>query len=251
VFAGRKILAVVPARGGSKGIPRKNLTKVGDSSLLERVAAIVRAITWIDEAVLSTDDEEIARVGADSGLKVVRRPDELATDLASSTDVWRHAWLEAEGDAGGLFDLGVLLQPTSPLRTTADVMACVQLLIDEDRDVVISISPTPSHFTPEKTVTINDRNGLIPYLDEGFTSLRQEIRPYYFVNGYCYAAVRHRIVDEMAIHGTNVGAVIVDRPVVNIDDAFDLEVAEWLLRREQRSVIPENVRDSRPGSNQP
>ena len=116
-WQGRKVLAVVPARGGSKGIPRKNLCKVGGMSLIAHAARTARALDWIDRAVLSTDDEEMADEGRRHGLEVpFLRPAELASDTASGVDVWRHAWLESERHYGCRFDLSVLLQPTTPLR---------------------------------------------------------------------------------------------------------------------------------------
>lgn len=242
MFAGRRVLAVVPARGGSKSVPRKNLALVGGETLIARVANVVHELEWIDQAVVSTDDDEIADEGADRGLEVVRRPEALATDDALSVDVWQHAWLDVESDSEREFEIGVLLQPTSPLRGAADVTECVWKLVDDSRDVVVSVSPMPSHYTPEKTMILTDRRELVPYLKDGFTSIRQHVPDYFFLNGYCYAATRHRIVREGKIHGSNVGACVIDRPVVNIDEPFDLELAEWLLSRENDAL--ETSRDA-------
>jgi len=231
VFSGASVLAVIPARGGSKGIPRKNLSVVDGQSLIAHVAKLVSGLSWLDRVVLSTEDEQIAAVGRDHELEVVRRPVELATDEALSTDVWRHAWLEAETDVEARYDIGVLLQPTSPLRTGKDITRCLTSLINEEWDAVITVSPTPSHFSPEKTMTLNEAGELSSYLRRGITPIRQQIPQYFSLNGHCYAARRRRIVDEQRIHGPNTGAVIIDRPVVNIDEPLDLEAAEWLIRR--------------------
>lgn len=114
-FRSHTVLAVVPARGGSKGIPRKNLRTIGGRSLVAHA-------DWIDAAVFSTDDAEIAEEGRHNGLKVsFMRPPRLAHDRAGSIAVWRHAWLASESHFGARFDLSVLLEPTSPMRRPEDV----------------------------------------------------------------------------------------------------------------------------------
>ena len=93
----RSVLAVVPARGGSKGIPRKNLAQIGGKSLVAHAAGLVAELDWLDGAVLSTDDHEIAEEGVRHGLSVpFLRPPDLATDTARGVDTWRHAWLASE-----------------------------------------------------------------------------------------------------------------------------------------------------------
>jgi len=226
---GLTVLAVIPARGGSKGIPRKNMMKLAGTTLVGHAAQVALSISWLDHIVLSTDDEELASEGVAQGLEIIHRPAALATDEASSVDVWRHAWLASEGARGEEFELGVLLQPTSPLRSADDVTASVDLLIEAERDSVISVSPTPSHFAPEKLIILDPEGGAGAYLGEGFIATRQAIPDYFFLNGYCYAARRRRIVEERRILGPNVGAHVIDRQVVNIDDPFDLDLAEWLL----------------------
>lgn len=228
MFSGSSVLAVIPARGGSKGIPGKNLAILGGKSLVGHAAELAHSLDWLDQVVLSTDDPEIAAEAGRWDLQVVDRPMQLATDEASNVLVWRHAWLECEVRTGSRFDLGVLLQPTSPLRTTDDVTGCVRLLLSEGRDAAVTVSPTPGHFTPEKTLKIDEDNELTPYLRDGIVDIRQKIPRYYFLNGYCYAALRHRVVDKKRVHGPNTGAVIIDRPVVNIDEPFDLKMAHWL-----------------------
>src|SRR6201989_3026757 len=110
---GLRVLAVVPARTGSKGIPGKNLCRVGGKSLVALAAEVSLSVGTIDRAVLSTDDEAIAEEGRRAGLAVpFLRPQELATDRARSVDVWRHAWLATEAVDGCQYDLSVLLEPT-------------------------------------------------------------------------------------------------------------------------------------------
>lgn len=231
---GRTVLAVVPARGGSKSIPRKNLKMVGGVSLVARASQVAAALPFIDAALISTDDPEIAAEAKAHGLDApFMRPPELSGDTATSVDMWRHAWLAAEAHYGKRFDLSVLLEPTSPLRRPEDVECTLRALIDAGAPAAATVSPTPAHYTPHKTLKINDKGEIDFYLEGGANhSLRQGIPAYYHRNGLCYAVTRDHLVNEGCIIDRGTVAVVVDRHVVNIDDMFELELAEWLLERE-------------------
>ncbi len=231
---GITVLAVVPARGGSKSIPRKNLAVVHGRSLIAHAAAVTQALPWIDRAVLSTDDKEIAAEGRRAGLLLpFMRPADLAGDRSTSVDMWRHAWLASEAAYGMRFDVSVLLEPTSPLRRPADVEAAVRLLLDGKHAAAATVSRTPAHYTPHKTLTI-DAGGCIGFYLEGGArhSLRQSIPPYYHRNGICYALRRETLVERGHIIEEDCAALVVERPVVNIDEPLDLEFAAFLLDRE-------------------
>jgi CMP-N-acetylneuraminic acid synthetase len=227
------VLAVVPARGGSKGIPRKNLAELGGVSLVRRATEMALSLPWIDMTVLSTDDEEIADEGRKAGVEVPSlRPRDLATDLTSGYAVWRHAHLDAEARGERSYDVSVLIQPTSPFRRVEDIEACVDLVIGGAFDSAVTVSPTPAHFSPQKTMTVTASGGLRPYLPvDQFQPTRQLIPTYYHLNGVCYAARREVITDREHVFGDQTGAVVIDRPMVNIDDPFDLELARWLWER--------------------
>jgi CMP-N,N'-diacetyllegionaminic acid synthase len=233
MIEGRTILAVVPARGGSKSIPRKNLKTVAGVSLVGRAAQVAAALPLIDAALISTDDSEIAAEAKAHGLDApFLRPPELSGDTATSVDMWRHAWLAAEAHYGKRFDLSVLLEPTSPLRRPEDVDRTLRALIDAGAPAAATVSPTPAHYTPHKTLKINDKGEIDFYLEGGAShSLRQGIPAYYHRNGLCYAVTRDHLVNEGCIIDRGTVAVVVDRHVVNIDDMFELELAEWLLQR--------------------
>ncbi len=232
------VLAVVPARGGSKSIPRKNLCTVGGRSLVARAGDVAAALPWLDAALISTDDREIGEAARDAGLDFpFLRPDELAGDRAGSAEMWRHAWLAAEAHYGRRFDLSVLLEPTSPLRRPEDVTATVDLLLDSGARAAATVSPTPAHFTPHKTLT-RDGDGRIGfYLATGARhALRQSIPDYYHRNGVCYALRRATLVDDGHIIEEDCAALVIERPLVNIDEPFELELAEWLLDRAAQSA---------------
>ena len=233
---GLNILAVVPARGGSKGIPRKNLRKVGGLSLIARAARVAGALDWIDHSVISTDDPEMAEEGRRFGLEApFTRPEHLAGDTALGIDVWKHAWLASEDYYNKKFHVSVKLEPTSPLRRPEDIEKTVRMVIDKGHPAAATISPTPAHYTPHKTLTVSGEGIIGFYLEDGAKfSLRQGIPEYYHRNGICYAATRKHVVHQGMIIDETAAAVIIQRPVVNIDDMFDLEMADWLISKQEK-----------------
>jgi CMP-N,N'-diacetyllegionaminic acid synthase len=235
MIGGLAVLAVVPARGGSKSIPRKNLKTVGGISLVGRAAQVAAALPMLDAALISTDDAEIAAEAKKHGLDApFMRPPELSGDTATSVDMWRHAWLAAEAHYGKRFDLSVLLEPTSPLRRPEDVERTLRALIDAGAPAAATVSLTPAHYTPHKTLKINGKGEIEFYLEDGAKhALRQGIPAYYHRNGLCYAVTRDHLVNQGCIIDRGAVAVVVDRHVVNIDDMLELELAEWLLEREK------------------
>ena len=230
------VLAVIPARGGSKGIPRKNLSRIAGRSLIARTADVVTGLDWLDYSVLSTDDEEIAEEGRQHGLPVpFMRPTELAGDRSTAVDMWQHAWRASEAHYGTRIDISVLLEPTSPLRRPDDVLKTVRALLESGNSSAVTVSRNPAHFTPERTLCIDDQGHLKPYLEEGlrYTS-RQMIPAYYYRNGLTYAVTREGLLDQGKIIQDDTIAVPIERPVVNIDDPLDLAWAEFILQRQQQ-----------------
>jgi CMP-N,N'-diacetyllegionaminic acid synthase len=230
-YKGKIILAVIPARGGSKGIPRKNLLQLAGTSLVGHAARTAEALPWVDRAVLSTDDAEIAAEGRRFGLEVpFMRPPELAADLAGSIEMWQHAWRSCEHHFGERYDISILLEPTSPLRRAEDITATVEALISGNHAAAATISRAPAHFTPHKCLTVDPAGTIGFYHKEGHRySIRQKIPAYYFRNGICYAVWRKTLLEKGTIIEDDCQAVIINRAVVNIDDLHDLEYAEFLL----------------------
>lgn len=233
-FENKTVLAVIPARGGSKGIPRKNLSMIAGHSLIARAADVVAGLDWLDYSILSTDDEEIAAEGRRHGLPVpFMRPPELAGDRATAVDMWQHAWRASEAYYDTRIDISVLLEPTSPLRRPDDVLKTVRILVESGNSSAVTVSRTPAHFTPERTLCIDERGYLKPYLEEGlrYTS-RQMISSYYYRNGLSYAVTREGLLDQGSIIQDDTLAVPIERPVVNIDEPLDLAWAEFILQQE-------------------
>lgn len=233
-FRGHSVLALVPARGGSVGIPGKNLKPIRGLSLVARAARIVKEAGFIDRAVCSTDDPVIAEEARRHGLDVPElRPAELSGHAAKSVDVWSYVWRDIEKRDRKGYELSILLEPTSPLRRVADIEATLSAMLDANAKAAATVSPTPAHYTPQKTLTVGEEGRIGFYLEGGARfARRQDIPAYYHRNGVCYAARRETVVDRGTIIEDDCCAVVLDRPLVNIDEPLDLEVAELLAARE-------------------
>ena len=163
------------------------------------------------------------------------RPKQLS-DEANSEEVWRHAWLASEEHYNRRFDISLLLEPTSPLRTETDLIRTIDMLTQGGHASAATVCRSAAHFTPHKALTIDGDGHLGFHMHNGAAFSRRQAIPgaVYHRNGLCYAATRDAVVERGEIIGADCAAVIVDRPVVNIDDPFELELAQWLLARQQR-----------------
>lgn len=230
-FQGLRVLAVVPARGGSKGIARKNLVRVGEHSLIGHCARTIGELNWVDRAVISSDDDAMVAEALRYGLEApFRRPASLATDEASAEAAWQHAWRSCEEAFGERFDIGLWLQPTTPLRAAADVERTVQTMLDGGFDSAATISPIPAHLRPERAMTFSSAGTLGFFCEQGREHAnRQSIPVSWYRNGVCYAALRQTVVERGCVIGEKSAGVPVDGAVVSIDDSVDLEFAraQW------------------------
>jgi CMP-N-acetylneuraminic acid synthetase len=235
VIDGRRVLAVCPARGGSKGIPRKNLVPFLGVPLVARVGEVVAAVPAIDRAVVSTDDDEIAAVAEAAGLAApFRRPEELSGDRISDLEVLTQALLEMERIDGVVYDVIVMLQPTSPLRRASHVEATLERLVAGGFDAVWTVSETDSKEHPLKQLVVDPQTGRLDYYDPRGAEIvaRQQLTPVYHRNGAAYAITRHCLIDGRSIKGDRCAGLVVPEPMVSIDTLFDLELAERLARRD-------------------
>jgi CMP-N-acetylneuraminic acid synthetase len=230
---GRRILAVVPARGGSKGIALKNLRIVNGVPLVAQVGRVVNELPMIDRAVVSTDHEEIRRVAVEAGLAApFRRPDELAGATVSDWQVLNHALRTMENIDGVEYDIIVMLQPTSPTRTPRQIEKALRRLIDGRFDAVWTVSETDSKGHPLKQLTVAD-NGLLQYYDPRGRKIvaRQQLTPVYHRNGVAYVFTRDCILTAKSIEGERTGALVIPEPVANIDTELDLLWADFLIQK--------------------
>jgi CMP-N,N'-diacetyllegionaminic acid synthase len=228
----RRVLAVVPARGGSKGIPMKNLRLVGGRPLVALAGIAAAAVPEIDRRVVSTDHTEIARVAGEAGLAApFIRPMSIAGDRVGDWDVLSHALQATEQVDGVRYDIVVMLQPTSPLRRASDVSGTIRMLVKGAYDAVWSVSETDSKAHPLKQLAVRD--GLMDYWDQRGEKIiaRQELDPVYHRNGVAYAITRQCLLEQRTIKGARTGAYIVAGEHISIDTELDIELVEFLLGR--------------------
>lgn len=234
MFRDKRVLAIVPARGGSKGVKLKNLRSVGGVSLVVRAAHVASHCNFIDRAVVSTDHAQIARVAVEAGLAApFLRPDSLSGDRIGDWDVLVHALTTMETLDGTQYDIVLMLQPTSPSRTPQHVRNTVTRLVEGGFDAVWTVSETDSKSHPLKQLVIDSEGHLDWYDPAGATIIaRQQLTPVYHRNGIAYAITRSCLLEQNTIKGVRTGAVAIDEPVINIDTEYDLELANFLLSRQ-------------------
>lgn len=222
------ILAVIPARGGSKGVPRKNLRSLQGKPLLAWTIEAAKACGLVDRVVVSTEDPEIEKAAKDFGAEVpFLRPADLATDTALTLPVVQHAVREIEKD-GFHADLVLLLQPTTPLRTTTDIEAALRLQRETDCDCVVSVVDVGGNH-PNRMKKLLPDGKLVNFVDQGFEDMRprQLLPPVYIREGSIYLAKRAIVMDQGSMVGGDVrGIVIPPERAVNIDTMDDFERAE-------------------------
>lgn len=225
------VLGLIPARGGSKGVPRKNLRPLGGVPLVVRSIQTGLGCRSITDLCVSTDDEEIASVSSDAGAKVpFLRPAELATDEAPTLPTMQHALAEMEKLTGQTYDYLVLLEPTSPFRTENDVEGALSALRDSDADSIVGVTQLASHH-PIFAKKIED-GVLVPFvMPEPEGTRRQDAKPpAYCRNGAIYVFRTERTTRRGRLYGDKVLPwVMPDERSVNIDREVDFLVAEGLI----------------------
>lgn len=246
MFMGKKILAVVPARGGSKGIKLKNLRPLGGVPLVALVGRVVAALPWIDRAVVSTDHSEIAAVARAAGIDApFLRPPEISGDRISDIPVLTHALEATERDDGQIYDVVVMLQPTSPMRRPEHVERTLHKLVEGHFDAVWTVSPTDSKGHPLKQLVLTG-DSLDYYAPTGADIIaRQQLSPVYHRNGVAYALTRQCLLENGSLKGERTAAVVIEEPMVNIDTEFDLLLAEFLMTTSPgRGQQPDGTKNS-------
>jgi N-acylneuraminate cytidylyltransferase len=228
------VIAGIFARGGSKGVPRKNIRLLAGKPLIAYAIETARASELIDRVIVSTDDAEIANVALQYGAEVpFMRPSELAQDDSPEWSAWQHAIRMLEGAEGRLrLDAFVCVPPTSPLRSVEDVDACVRMLLAGDTDMVITVRPAERSPYFNMVVLDDLSYARLVIQPQQATFRRQDVPVVYDMTTVAYAARPEFVLGANSMFQGKVKAVVVpsDR-ALDIDTELDFRIAEFLLGR--------------------
>lgn len=229
---GQTVLAVVPARSGSKGIPDKNMAVFGGKSLIARTAEVLSMIPWIDRRVISTDSPRYAEEARTHGLDApFLRPAELSSDSAGALETIMHAVVACEELDGRYYDLIILAEPTSPLRMPSDIEATVAAVLSTKADSAVTVSRIDTKCHPQKVFAISGEY-LRFYAPSGRSvTSRQQLTALYWRNGLCYCFRRETLFKKQALITEHSIPVLTERPVANIDEPLDLLWTQFLFER--------------------
>ncbi|MBA2112899.1 acylneuraminate cytidylyltransferase family protein [Bremerella alba] len=227
----KRVLVVVPARGGSKGVKLKNIRPLAGRPLIHYTAELVQQLNYVDRAVVSTDHIGIAAEARAVGLDVpFYRPATLSGDRVGDLEVLQHALIETEKIDNVAYDIIVMLQPTCPQRKLEHVTQTIERFAEGDYDAVWTVSPTDLKYHPLKQLQI-DSHGNLNHFDQRGRQIiaRQQLQPTYTRNGAAYAISRSCLLEKKSIMGDRVGAVVIEEPLVSIDTLEDMRQVERLV----------------------
>jgi CMP-N,N'-diacetyllegionaminic acid synthase len=230
MYLGKKILAVVPARSGSKGVKDKNMKILEGISLIARAAKCLNELDWIDGKILSTDSNRYADEGRKYGLQIpFLRPDSLSNDNATAVDTMIHALQESNLFFNTKFDILLIIEPTSPFRRSEDIENTLKKMIINNADSSICVSPLNTKYHPLKILQATSEK-LTHYNQLGSDiAARQQLNQLYIRNGVCYSVLCSHLLKHESLFSDKTYSYIIDRPIVNIDDPIDLKWAEFLI----------------------
>lgn len=226
------VLAIIPARAGSKGIPGKNIRVLAGKPLIGHAIETARRIEGIDRVLLTTDNIDIAALGRSFGAETpFLRPPELASDDTPMLAVMQHA-IRFVSEEGWKPEIIVLLQPTAPFRRDADLKEALTLLQrTPEADSVISVEPVPGHFSPHSVMKIVE-SYLVPFMtNSALITCRQDAPPTYSRNGQFYITRRSTLMEKNSIYGDRSIPYITTHKAVNLDTMSDWEAAECLAHQ--------------------
>lgn len=228
MYRDNRIVCVIPARGGSKGLPGKNIKELLGKPLIAYSIEHAKSSRYIDRVIVSTEDKAIAEIALKYGAEVpFMRPKELATDASGTIDVLLHAisWMESAGDP---FTVLALLHVTTPLRSAEDVDNCIELLVDSGAQSIFSV--TDAHRNPYFNM-VEVRGGKVALIKQGNFVSRQSAPEVYDMNSSIYIWMKDALKEKKSTFLERTGIYRMPRErSVDIDDHLDFRIAEMLLR---------------------
>lgn len=224
---GYRFLSIIPARGGSKRLPRKNVLDFNGKPLICWSIEASLNSKYIDKTIVSSDDEEILKIAEKNGANFIKRPNELANDTSTTFDVLKHTINNLE-----TYDYVIVLQPTSPLRKAKHIDKAIELLNEKKADAIISTcevehSPLWSNTLPE------DRNMKLFMREELKNKRSQDLEQYFRLNGAIYICNIKKLLEEKTLFlKKNIYSYIMDRyESIDIDEKLDFEIAQFLATK--------------------
>ncbi len=241
-----KTLAIIPARGGSKGLPNKNILSLAGHPLIAYSIAAAKVSPLIDRVIVTTDSEIIANISKKYGAEIpFLRPEELAGDFTTDIETFQHALAWLKENEGYVPDLVFQLRPTSPIRFLGEIEHCIQMLSEnEAAQSVRTITPSP--ITPYKMWTLPEENGFmrpllsVEGMDEPFNMPRQKLPKTYWQTG-TYDLIRWNVIMEQnSMTGKNILPIVIENEMsIDIDDMTSFVKAEEILRNNPTCIRPE------------
>jgi len=235
----KKILGLIPARGGSKGVPNKNIRLLNNKPLIAHTIETATKSELLTDVVVSTDDHKISDVSKCFGANVpFLRPEHIATDEAKTIDVCLHA-INYFQKNGMNFEILVLLQPTSPLRSVHDIDGTINLLLNHKKNSCITLSSVgschPNYIYRRKSLEVDIFSPLITHQVIG--ERRQEFEDYYYRNGAVYAVRTDFLLkNNLIMDKESLGFIMPEIRSVNIDTEFDFIMAEKLIEMNEKNI---------------
>jgi CMP-N,N'-diacetyllegionaminic acid synthase len=239
----KNILAIIPARGGSKGIPGKNIKQFAGKPLIVHSIETSLKCPLVTRTVVSTDDDKIAEISKAHGAQVINRPDELATDTSLPIDAIRYTVRKVE-EEGEAVDIVILLEPTSPFRRMEDIENCLQVLLDNKADSVATF--TSSDVSPNRLWRVSD-DVVEPYIEGAVPWLPRQKQPRaYELTGQIYALSKKVLFekeDSISLLLGRKSAVITPRETaLDIDTELDFIMAEKIMEHFQHKTTKQQKR---------
>ena len=230
------VLGVIPARGGSKSIPQKNIVDLNGKPLIAYTIDAAKKSKLLNSCIVSTDSEDIASVASTFGAEVpFIRPSKLSNDHSDSLGVMLHALEFMENQNETVYDAVLMLQPTTPFRSVSLIDDALKYLAESDLDSVVSLVDVGANH-PHRMYSLDETNELIPLLRNVRDPMkpRQKLPPFYIRSGDIYATRRSCLLEQKSLIGHRSGGVIIDPKLgVNIDEYIDLEIARIMAKSQE------------------
>ena len=221
----KKYIAIIPARGGSKRLPKKNILKLAGKELITWTIKAALECKNISKTLITSDDQDILDISSFYNVELIKRPSFLAQDTSSSIDAIIHA-LEDYKD----YEYTILLQPTSPLRSSKNIKEAIKLLEEKNADAIVSVSLC--EHSPLWTNTLDENRSFDNFLDKSLENVRsQDLNEYFRLNGAIYICKTKKLLEEKNFYlKENIYAYVMKKEEsIDIDDEYDFIIAQSLM----------------------